>query len=78
MAAWEDGAAEQHLAWTDGCWWALEPYASRGVYVNFLGDEGAEQVRAAYRGNYRRLLALKQQCDPTNVFSRNQNIPPVG
>src|SRR5262249_6657235 len=78
VAAWEDGAAGQHVAWVDGCWRALEPSASPGVYVNFLGDEGAEQVRAAYRGNYRRLQALKLRYDPTNVFSRNQNIPPVG
>jgi len=77
VAAWEAGTAERHMAWTDGCWRALEPFASRGVYVNFLGEEGEEQVRAAYRGNYQRLQALKQRYDPTNVFSHNQNIPPV-
>lgn len=78
VAAWEDGAADQHLGWTEGCWRALEPYASRGVYVNFLGDEGEERIRAAYRGNYRRLQTLKQRYDPTNVFAHTQNIPPAG
>jgi hypothetical protein len=78
VAAWEGGTAERHMAWTDGCWRALEPDARPGVYVNFLGDEGEEQVRAAYGDNYRRLQALKQRYDPTNVFSHNQNIPPSG
>jgi hypothetical protein len=76
VAAWEGGPAERHLAWTDGCWRAREPDARPGVYVNFLGEEGEEQVRAAYRGNYQRLQALKQRYDPTNVFSHNQNISP--
>lgn len=76
VAAWEGGPAERHMAWTDSCWQALEPDARSGVYVNFLGEEGEEQVRAAYRGNYQRLQALKQRYDPTNVFSHNQNISP--
>ena len=63
VAAWEGGPAERHMAWTDGCWRALEPDARPGVYVNFLGEEGEEQVRAAYRGNYQRLQALKQRYD---------------
>jgi hypothetical protein len=80
LAAWEEDAAEadQHLAWADGCWRALGPYATSGVYINFLGDDQEEQVRAAYGGNYQRLQALKQRYDPTNVFQHTQNIPPPG
>jgi hypothetical protein len=37
---------------------ALSPFASSGVYVNFLGNEGEERVRAAYGVNYERLVAL--------------------
>ena len=45
------------------------------MYVNFLGDEGADRVRAAYgEANYARLVALKRQYDPENVFRVNQNI----
>jgi hypothetical protein len=47
-----------------------------GVYVNFLGEEGADRVREAYGGNYERLAAVKQAYDPTNFFHVNQNIPP--
>ena len=49
-----------------------------GVYVNFLGDEGAARIRAAYPGEtWDRLRAIKAKYDPTNVFRRNQNIPPA-
>lgn len=47
-----------------------------GVYVNFLVDEGADRVRAAYPGGtWDRLVAVKRQYDPTNLFRLNQNIP---
>ncbi len=53
----------------------LEPFAS-GAYVNTLTDE---TVRRAYPpAKYQRLVALKRQYDPHNVFHLNQNIPPSG
>ena len=48
-----------------------------GVYVNFLSQEGEERVRAAYGGNYDRLVALKNKYDPMNLFRFNQNIKPT-
>jgi FAD/FMN-containing dehydrogenase len=62
--------------------WVWQPYqtlqrfASQRGYVNFLGDEGMELVRAAYGPNYQRLVALKTKYDPENVFHLNQNIKP--
>jgi hypothetical protein len=78
LAGWDDGEADRHRAWTERCWQALEPFESLGVYVNFLGHEGEGRVRAAYGGNYERLVALKNTYDPTNFFSLNQNIRPTG
>jgi len=47
------------------------------AYVNFLGDEGADRVRAAYGPEkYARLQALKRQYDPANVLRGNQNVVP--
>jgi hypothetical protein len=49
-----------------------------GAYVNFLSDEGAARVRAAYPGStWDRLTAIKRRYDPTNLFRLNQNIPPA-
>src|SRR5260370_10965089 len=80
LAAWDGGEASQahqHIAWARACWRALSPFASCGVYVNFLGNEGEERVRAAYGVNYERLVALKNKYDPTTFFSLNQNISPT-
>jgi FAD/FMN-containing dehydrogenase len=77
LAAWDGGETERHIAWARACWRALLPFASSGVYVNFLGNEGEERVRAAYGVNYERLVALKNTYDPTNFFSLNQNIRPT-
>jgi hypothetical protein len=49
-----------------------------GAYVNFVGDEGEERVRAAYPGaTWDRLRTIKAKYDPNNLFRLNQNIPPA-
>ena len=76
-ARWENPAKDdEHVAWTRGLYEAMQPFA-RGVYVNFLGDEGDERVRQAYGTNYERLTRLKAEVDPDNVFRKNQNIEPA-
>jgi FAD/FMN-containing dehydrogenase len=49
---------------------ALRPYVRGGVYLNFMkGDEAAERARDGYLPeSYNRLVALKQQYDPQNLF----------
>ena len=63
--------------WTVAYWEALHPYSAGGAYVNMMMDEGQERVRAAYRDNYDRLVAVKNTYDPTNFFHVNQNIKPM-
>ncbi len=78
-ARWADPRdGERHIAWTRRFWQAMRPYSAGGVYVNFLGDEGAERIRSAYgEEKYARLRALKAKYDPTNFFRLNQNIKPT-
>ena len=65
----------QNIRWTRDFWEAIHPVSNGGVYVNFLGNEGEERVRAAYgAAKYTRLVALQNQYDPTNLFCLNQNI----
>jgi FAD/FMN-containing dehydrogenase len=69
---------EKNIAWTRGLWEAMQPFTANAVYVNFLGVEGEERVRAAYgSARYEQLVALKNEYDPTNFFRLNQNIKPA-
>jgi FAD/FMN-containing dehydrogenase len=69
-----DGFADV-VEWARGVTSALGPDA--GTYVNFTGDTDAALVRASYPlDTYRRLLELKNEYDPTNLFRLNQNIAP--
>ena len=69
---------ERIVPWTKDYWDALHPYSAGGAYVNFMMDEGQERVQATYGDNYDRLVAIKNQYDPTNLFRVNQNIRPKG
>jgi FAD/FMN-containing dehydrogenase len=78
-AVWteDDPQADRHIGWARGFFDAMQPHAGDHVYLNFLGNEGADRVRQAYgTGNYERLVELKRAYDPTNFFHLNQNIAP--
>ena len=56
----------------------MAPWATGASYLNFLGDEGEDRVRAAFGArNHARLARVKAQWDPQNVFRSNQNVPPA-
>ncbi len=66
-----------HRAWAEDAATELRR-GEDAAYVNFLGDEGAERVRAAYPGaTWDRLAEVKRRYDPENVFRLNQNVPPA-
>jgi len=78
MPAWSGPAeSEKHIRWADELWKAMQPFSSGGVYVNYLGNEGEERVKAAYGTNYERLVKLKNKYDPMNLFRFNQNVRPT-
>ncbi len=79
-AASYDNAAErrEREAWLSTVTMALDQ-GDCAAYVNFLGDEGAARVRAAYPGaTWDRLASIKARYDPENLFRNNQNIAPAG
>jgi FAD/FMN-containing dehydrogenase len=78
IAHWLEASEEEaQLSWVRGLGDAVRPH-SIGAYVNFLGDEGDERIRAAYGSEekYDRLVELKRAWDPQNLFCLNQNIRP--
>jgi hypothetical protein len=64
--------------------WARDFFAetkpfSHGVYVNFISDEGENRVKEAYTSDvWDRLVKVKTNWDPQNLFRVNQNIKPNG
>jgi FAD/FMN-containing dehydrogenase len=73
----DPASAERITQWAKDYWQELHPHSAGGAYVNFMGDEGQDRIKAAYRGNYDRLAQVKQRYDPDNVFHVNQNIQPA-
>ena len=78
ISAWTDPAeSERHIRWTRDMWAALQPFATGGIYVNDLNDEGPNQVTTAYEpATYQRLIDVKTKYDPANIFHMNHNIRP--
>ena len=74
---WDDAADDERgIRWARDFFDASAPFASGGVYVNFLTADEGDRVRSAYGLNYGRLVQVKRQYDPANLFSVNQNIRP--
>ncbi len=72
---WDDTADDQAcIAWAREFFRASAPYASAGAYINFLTAEEGDRITLAYGANYDRLLQIKRQYDPENIFHLNQNI----
>jgi FAD/FMN-containing dehydrogenase len=74
---WDDPKADDRcIDWCRKLFDAAAPHATGGVYVNFMTEEEAPRVEAAYGDSYTRLVDLKNKYDPTNFFRLNQNIQP--
>ena len=70
--------SDVHVGWVRELRQAIQPWATGAVYLNFLGEDGPDRVRAAYgAGKYARLAELKRAYDPDNFFRINQNIRPA-
>lgn len=73
---WEEpGQDDKCVDWARKFYEATEPFATGGVYVNFI-SEGEDRIEGAYGDNYNRLAQTKAKYDPENFFRLNQNITP--
>ena len=74
---WEDPDQDALvMGWTRAAFNAARPFATGGVYVNFMPEDDKDRIPAAFGGNYARLVELKRKYDPGNLFHMNQNIAP--
>jgi FAD/FMN-containing dehydrogenase len=74
---WEDPADDKRcIGWSRDFFHASAPFASGGVYVNFMSADEGDRVTSAYGPNYPRLAQVKRSYDPENLFRMNQNVKP--
>ena len=75
---WQDLAKDQEcIGWSRELFQATAEFATGSVYVNFLTQDEAGRIKAAYGRNYERLARIKGKYDPTNLFRANMNIRPL-
>ncbi len=66
------------MTWVCDCLDDMRQFSDGSVYLNFPGllEEGDDMVRTTFGPAYERLVRLKDEYDPTNLFSLNQNVTP--
>ncbi len=77
LLLWEDAADDERmLALGRALREDMRPFSTGATYLNFLGDEGGDRVRAGFApGAYDRLTQIKAEWDPDGVFHGNQSLP---
>ena len=78
LLLWEDPADDKTMMTLGRAYREdLREHATGEVYLNFIGDEGHDRVRAGYGESHERLARIKAEWDPGNVFHGNQNVRPA-
>lgn len=77
FTSWKTGEeSSEHVDYIKSHWSNAEPFTS-GFYVNDHYDQSQELVNKTHGENFPRLLKIKQEFDPTNLFRLNANIRAV-
>jgi FAD/FMN-containing dehydrogenase len=76
QANWTNASDDNaNVEWVEGIHQAMQPYTTGGAYVN-IPDRSLEGWPYAYYGeNFPRLMEVKRQYDPDNIFNFEQSIP---
>ena len=76
-SGWIEASNDKKIInWTRDLHLKMSPFASGGVYSNYLDKDDDIKISSAFGSNYERLRAIKAKYDPNNFFSNNQNIKP--
>lgn len=74
--SWNQGAdPEPHVKYIRSYWSTIEKFTD-GFYTNTGDYETQENLNKNFRGNYKRLVELKDRYDPGNLFRLNANVRP--
>ena len=74
---WDDASDDDRcIGWARQFFDATAPFATGGVYVNFMPEDETERTESAYGVNFQRLADVKKKYDPDNRLRINQNIAP--
>jgi len=74
---WDAAADDARVvAWAREFFTASAPYAAGSVYINFMTQDEGGRIHEAYGANFDRLVQVKRQYDPDNLFRFNHNIRP--
>jgi hypothetical protein len=77
LAQWTNpGESQLHIEWARSAADSMRPFSSGAYYLNYLGEEGEDTIKAAFGPNHDRLMTVKKKYDPNNFFCLNQNIKP--
>ncbi|MGI9341785.1 MAG: FAD-binding oxidoreductase [Gammaproteobacteria bacterium] len=77
LSAWDNAEFnDQNIGWLKDAYTDMEPYTI-GFYSNHMVDSDEPKLKRTFRGNYDRLVALKNRYDPTNLFHLNPNVKPT-
>jgi len=74
---WEDaGASDANIAVMRTLYESMRPYVSGGAYVNYCDlDLGGGYAKAYWGDNLPRLMKIKGEVDPKNIFKHAQSVP---
>jgi len=73
----DDAEREAARGWLARSWELVHPYGSGGVYPNFPDPDLDDWARAYHGPNLERLMRVKAEYDPENVFRFAQSVPPA-
>jgi FAD/FMN-containing dehydrogenase len=73
LMLWKDESDDpRHIEYARVIRTEVQPWSTGATYPNFLGEEGAARMSAAYGASTARLAAVKQRWDPHGVFHTHQ------